>query len=200
MTDILLNLLIFLITTALMLNVARKDGQWKPEQWKKAFRYFTVQSNVFCAAGCLLTAIFAIAGEVPEWVWLLKYTGTAAVTVTMLTVFLFLAPSVGKDWMNVLLTGTAGDLFMHLLTPLAALVTFCIFEKRGMTFLQALCGMLPVLLYGVLYIRKTQFAPAEKRWDDFYGFARGGHLFTALAGMVTGTFLICMGLMALHNI
>ena len=39
-----------------------------------------------------------MAGEHPEWVRLLKYAGTAAVTVTMLTVFLFLAPVVGKDW------------------------------------------------------------------------------------------------------
>ena len=44
-------------------------------------------------------------GEVPEWVWLLKYAGTAAVTVTMLTVFLFLAPSVGEGWVKTLLTG-----------------------------------------------------------------------------------------------
>ena len=84
--DIALNLLIFLVTTGLVLSFPRKDGEWRPERWKAAFRFFTVQSNVLCAAACLLTAAFAMTGEVPEWVWLLKYAGTAAVTVTMLTV------------------------------------------------------------------------------------------------------------------
>ena len=146
--DIALNLLIFLVTTGLVLSFPRKDGEWRPERWKAAFRFFTVQSNVLCAAACLLTAAFAMTGEVPEWVWLLKYAGTAAVTVTMLTVFLFLAPSVGKDWVKVLLTGTPSDLFMHLLTPAAALVSFCV----------------------------------------------------SAAGMLAGTFIICMALMGLQNL
>ena len=195
MTDILLNLLIFLITTALMLNVARKDGQWKPEQWKKAFRYFTVQSNVFCAAGCLLTAIFAIAGEVPEWVWLMKYTGTAAVTVTMLTVFLFLAPSTGN--LKGLLSGSS--LFLHLITPLLAIISFSFFEKRGMSFSAALLGMLPVILYGALYLRKVVYSPEEERWDDFYGFNKGGKWPIAFAAMLAGTFVVCIILMCLQN-
>ena len=200
MMNIALNLLIFLVTAGLVLNFPRKDGEWRPERWKAAFRFFTVQSNVLCAAACLLTAAFAMTGEVPEWVWLLKYAGTAAVTVTMLTVFLFLAPAVGENWVKVLLTGSPSDLFMHVLTPAAALVSFCVFEKRGMSFGQALWGMLPVLLYGILYIRKILYAPAEKRWDDFYGFNRGGKMAVSAAGMLAGTFVICMALMVLQNL
>ena len=200
MMDTALNLLIFLVTAGLVLSFPRKDGEWRPERWKAAFRFFTVQSNVLCAAACLLTAAFAMAGEVPEWVWLLKYAGTTAVTVTMLTVFLFLAPAVGENWVKVLLTGSPSDLFMHVLTPAAALVSFCVFEKRGMSFGQALWGMLPVLLYGILYIRKILYAPAEKRWDDFYGFNRGGKMAVSAAGMLAGTFVICMTLMVLQNL
>ena len=69
-----------------------------------------------------------------------------------------------------------------------------------MGFGQALWGMLPVILYGILYIYKSQFAAPEKRWDDFYGFNRGGKWPVSLACMLTGTFLICMGLMALQNV
>ena len=198
--DIVLNLLIFLVTFALVLGFGRKDGHWAPENWKIAFRFFTCQSNVLCAVSCLLTASFALAGEVPEWVWLLKYAGTAAVTVTMLTVFFFLAPSIGKGWADRLLTGKPSDPFMHLLTPVAALLSFCVFERRGMVFPQAIWGMVPVFLYGILYLHKTQAAPQEKRWDDFYGFGRNGKLAVSLAGMLIGTFLICMGLMALQNV
>ncbi len=196
--DIILNLLIFLVTLALVVLFFRKDGKWVPERGRFAFRFYTCQSNVLCAAAALLTALFRLAGNLPEWVWLLKYIGTAAVTVTMLTVFLFLAPSVGKDWVKVLLKG--GDLFMHLLTPLLALFSFCVFEKQGMTFPQSLTGMLPVVLYGPLYLYKILYAPAEKRWDDFYGFNKGGKWPVSFAAMLAGTFLICLGIMALQNL
>ena len=60
--------------------------------------------------------------------------------------------------------------------------------------------MLPVFLYGLLYVYRIRFAPEEKRWEDFYTFDRGGKLALSCAGMLAGTFLICMGLMALQNI
>ena len=197
--DVILNLGIFLVTGILVAGCFRKDGQWVPERGKKAFRYFTCLSNMLCAAAALLTAIALLAGGIPRWVWILKYMGTAAVTVTMLTVFLFLAPSVGKDWYAVLLK-RCPDLVMHLLTPLAALFSFCVMEKQGMTFPQCLWGMLPVALYGPLYLYKIRFAPEEKRWDDFYGFGKGGKLPLMLAVMVVGMFLICLGLMGLQNL
>ena len=196
--DWFLNTLIALLTLLIVVSFFRKDGQWVPERGKFALRFFTTLSNILCAAACLLTALAMNAGGVPEWIWTLKYIGTAAVTVTMLTVFLFLAPSIGKDWVKYLLTGS--DIFMHLLTPLLALFTFCVFERQGMTFLQSLWGMLPVLLYGPLYLYKILFAPPEKRWDDFYGFNKQGKWPVAFAAMVAGTFAICMGIRALQNL
>ena len=74
------------------------------------------------------------------------------------------------------------------------------FEKRGMTFWQALPGVIPIILYGILYAYKVQHAPEGKRWDDFYGFARGGKTAVTLAGLVFGGFLVSMGLMLLQNI
>ena len=196
--DWFLNILIALITLIIVVSFFRKDGQWVPERGKFALRFFTTLSNLLCAAACLLTALAINAGGIPEWIWMLKYIGTAAVTVTMLTVLFFLAPSFGKGALKVLLSGT--DLFMHLITPLLALVSFCVFEKRGMTFCQSLWGMLPVVLYGPVYLYKILFALPEKRWDDFYGFNKQGKWPVAFAGMVLGTFLICMGIMALQNV
>ena len=147
MTDILLNLLIFAVTLWLVMRFPKKDGQWIPERWRTAFRFFTCQSNVFCA----FTALFMCLLPGANWVWVLKYIGTAAVTVTLLTVFLFLGPSTGN--LKALLTGNG--LFMHLITPLLAIVSFSVFEKRGMSFSIALLGMLPVILYGFLYLYKV---------------------------------------------
>ena len=196
--DRFLNTLIALLTLLIVVSFFRKDGQWVPERGKFALRFFTTLSNILCAAACLLTALAMNAGGVPEWIWTLKYIGTAAVTVTMLTVLLFLAPSFGKGALKVLLSGT--DLFMHLITPLLALVSFCVFERQGMTFCESLWGLLPVLLYGPLYLYKILFAPPEKRWDDFYGFNKQGKWPVAFAAMVAGTFAICMGIRALQNL
>ena len=197
MTDGILNLAIFVITVILLVCFARKDGTWVPERLRKAFRFFTVQSNVLCAVTALLTGIAAFSGTVPEWVWILKYIGTVSVTVTMLTVFFFLGPSIGKGWVQALLKGP--DLFMHFLTPLAALISFCVFEKRGMNFSQSLWGLISIVLYGPLYLYKTVYAPEEKRWDDFYGFNKNGKWPISFLAMLIGTILICLGLMALQN-
>lgn len=199
MIDIILNAFIFLVTVILVILMFRKDGQWDIPRGKRAFRFYTVLSNCLCAIVSLLMALTALAGPVPQWAWILKYIGTAAVTVTMLTVFFFLAHSMGKDWYQVLIKG-ASNLFMHVLTPLLALLSFCLLEKRGMSFPQCLWGMLPVVLYGPVYLYKIKFVPEEKRWDDFYGFNKGGKWPIAFSGMVIDTFLICLGIMALQNL
>ena len=195
MMDTLLNASTFVITLVIVICVFfRKDHKWDLKRGRFAMRFFTAQSNVLCAAASLLLMIFPQS----HGAWLLKYIGTAAVMVTMLTVFLFLAPSVGKDWVSVLLKGP--DLFLHLITPLLALVSFCFFEKRGMDLGMALLGMLPVLIYGPWYLYKIRFAAEGKRWDDFYGFNKGGKWPVSFAMMAIGTFLMCMGLMALQNL
>ena len=107
--DIALNLVIFVITLVLVAGCFRKDGKWAPERGRYGFRFFTTQSNVLCACASLLTAVFLLSGDLPRWAWTLKYAGTAAVTVTMLTVLFFLWPSIGKDGPKVLLTGSPGS-------------------------------------------------------------------------------------------
>ena len=98
------------------------------------------------------------------------------------------------------LRGAERHLFMHLITPLLALISFCVFEKRGMSFKIALLGMLPVVFYGPWYLYKIRFASEGKRWDDFYGFNKGGKWPVSFTMMAIGTFLICIGIMGLQNI
>ncbi len=192
--SIAFDLAIFFITLVLTVRFFRKDGAWNAEKGKIAFRFFTVQSNVLCALSALLLCLFPGSRAV----WLLKYAGTAAVSVTMLTVLFYLGPLFGY---KKLLSG--GDLFMHLITPLLALVSFCAFEKRGLAFSEALWGLAPVILYGALYMYRVVFCPRvapEKAWDDFYGFNNTGKYYLSAAVMAAGTFLICLGLMALQNL
>ena len=196
MASIMTNAAVFAITAFFTICFFRKDGRWDTGRGRKAFRFFTCQSNVFCATAALLTAVSQLTGSLPDWIWILKYIGTAAVTVTMMTVLLFLGPVYGYE----AVMKHESDLFMHLLTPLMALVSFCVFEKRGMSFGVSMLGLLPVVLYGGLYLYKTVYAPEGKRWEDFYAFNRTGKWPLSFAAMLAGSFLICLGIMALQNI
>ena len=189
-----LNAVIFAVTAIIVIRFFFRDGQWDVRRGCYAMRFFTTQSNILCAVAALLMCLFPQA----RMAWLVKYIGTAAVTVTMLTVFLFLAPSIGKGGLGQLLKGS--DLFMHLITPLLALISFLFLERRGMSFAVSLLGMLPVLLYGPLYLYRIRFAPKERAWEDFYGFNKGGKWPVSLVMMGMGTFLICMALMVLQNL
>ena len=186
-----INALIFIITLFLVFRSILNDGHFDHQKARFAFRFFTELSNAFCA----VTALFMCLLPNIYWVWLLKYIGTAAVTVTLLTVFLFLGPSTGN--LKALLTGNG--LFMHLITPLLAIISFSFFEKRSMSFSTSLLGMLSVILYGLLYLYKVVFSPENKRWDDFYGYNKNGRWPVAFALMMLGAFVVCMLLMGLQN-
>ena len=174
-----------LVFTALAVHIRKNP-------LSRLLRYFTVLSNVFCALVSLALAITRLRGAVPVPLLLLKYVATHAVTVTLLTVLVFLGPQFGY---KPLFSGP--DFLLHLLCPLLALVSFLAWDRPQMTPLLSLIGVLPVLLYGFLYLRKVVYA---KAWEDFYGFNRGGKWPVSFVAMQAGSFLVCMGLMALQNI
>ena len=160
--SIIINTIIFLTTTILLISRFRKDGRWDIQRGLKAFRYFTVLSNAFCAISALVLLISEMSGSVSPAALLFKYLGTVSVTVTFLTVMLFLGPTQGYKKM---LGGQ--DIYMHLIGPLLAIISFCFLEKREMTLATAMIGVIPVLIYGLVYLYKVIYAPEDKRWDDF---------------------------------
>ncbi len=151
----------------------------------KLFRYFTTLSNLLCAAAAAAVLCCYALGELPLWVIVFKYAGTCAVTVTMLTVLLYLLPASG-DW-RLVLYGT--DMILHVICPLMAIASFLFFEKTDMPAWVMAPGVAPVMLYAVLYCRKVVFAPEARRWEDFYGFNYKGKwpiscaAMTVLAGL-----------------
>ena len=181
--DIILNLIVFGDMVFFTIMSFKNDEGWKLKNGKRPLKYFTFQSNVLVAIASLFIIIFPNSFIV----WMIKYTGTAAVTVTMLTVLVFLGPTIGY---KIVLTGR--ELWMHLINPLIAIITFCFLERRSLPFVYALFGMLPVILYGILYLYKVMLAKEDKRWDDFYGYNKGGKWYISIILMLIGTFAICM--------
>lgn len=186
----IINLIILVLTLSLTIGIFRENGKWNLQRGKKAFRYFTLQSNLLCAGASLCMCVFPD----ERWAYNLKLVGTAGVTVTMLTVLLFLSRIYG---IGSLLKGS--ELFMHLITPLMAIASLCLFERRGISFGTAFLGMLPVALYAPLYLYKTLHAPENKRWEDFYGFNIGGRWKIAYVMMHLGAALICLALYFVLN-
>ena len=186
--SIIINAVIFLTTFIIAVSSFRKDGTWQIRSGLKQFHYFTVLSNDFCAIAALLMAISQLGGNVPQIVFWLKYLGTVALTLTFLTAFLFLAPFAGgyKKWFS------GYNFFAHLTTPLLAILSFCLLERRRMSFQTAMTGLLPVLLYGAVYLYKVLLAPKDRRWEDFYGFNVGGKWPIICVVMLVVTSLICM--------
>lgn len=121
--SVLLNLAIFIQTLFSVLSY------FQPEMdGTGCFMYFTVDSNILAAVVSLLLAIWELChlrGEVPpKWMMLLKFTGTVAVGVTFFTVMLFLGPMMGYGPMV-----TGHNLFLHVLNPLAAMLSFALLER-----------------------------------------------------------------------
>lgn len=186
--SIIINAVIFAATFIIALSHFRKDGAWDIQGGLRQFRFFTVLSNDFCAIAALIMAISQLSGLVPWTVFWLKYLGTAALTLTFLTVVLFLAPFKGgyKRWFS-------GDsFFAHLITPLLAILSFCLLERQRMSFWTALTGLLPVLAYGAVYFYKVMLAPEDKRWEDFYGFNANGKWKVVCGVMLVASLLICV--------
>ena len=175
----LLNTAIVIITAVCMVICFRKAPALI------LLRYFTILSNLLCAFSALAVLFFCLHGAIPEWALALKHAGTVSVTVTLLTVFLFLAPS--NQNLKGLLTGT--ELYLHLICPVLAIASYC-FENADTPLYFIPLGTVPVILYGALYLWNVILVPEEKRWDDFYGFNRKKKLPLVFSVMVLATFLI----------
>ncbi len=192
--DILFNLVIVLCTLFSTIICFRdKEGNWSFSEGCRRLRFFTLLSNLFCAFASLSVLLSLRYSELPYGIWLFKYIGTASVTVTFLTVMVFLGPTLGYKSQ---LEGWA--FYLHVIGPLLAIISFCFFERTWpLSFTVSLLGLLPVVLYGFLYLYKVVIA---EQWDDFYGFNKNGKWKTSFSAMVIGTFLGCILLWLLCRI
>ena len=172
------------------------DGNMKVMN-TRCFIYFTVDSNLLAALASLLMLIGQIrllmkGKPLPAPILVLKHVGTTAVGVTFFTVFCFLGMLYGYASM---VDGV--NLYMHLLTPLLAMLGYVLLEAQPrLRFRSVFFGLLPTILYGAVYM---VLVVIKKRWPDFYGFNIGGHWPLSSCLMVLATFLISLILWALRR-
>lgn len=164
----------------------------------RAFRFFTVDSNILAALSSVCLIIFCLGSlrrngqPVPVRTAVFKFVGTSAITLTLMTVLLFLGPTMGYGMMFV-----GSSLYMHLINPLLCIFTFVLVEKGPEIPKKYLpLWVLPMLVYGAVYIA---MAVASNRWPDFYGFNRGGLWYISLPVMTAASVGIAYVLLRLRN-
>ena len=173
--SLVFNVSIFIITVIAVLQLYFAIDGGNMTTGRQAFRYFTVLSNMLVGLCSLLFIpfnLFAISiGEdhTPYVLRGLKFSATIAVTLTMVTALAFLSILYGFKPMI-----AGSNLYMHLITPLLAIITFVLFEnKRPLSFAASFWCLVPVVFYAIVYFSCVVIVPV---WPDFYGFTFGYRL------------------------
>ena len=144
-----MNLFIFLATLGVVISYFfGNDGEYHIEPSFR-FNLFTTDSNILCGAAALVMAVFQLRQmknnkPVPKWAFILKYTGTCALSVTFFTVIFFLGPSMG--FMEMVFGGTS--VYMHFFGPIIAFISFCFFEtSKPLSMPVSLTGIIPTAVW-----------------------------------------------------
>lgn len=188
-----------------------RDEVWFGYTGWKCLRFFTTLSNLYAALAAAVTAVFAARNLIndeyrfPFWAIAFKYSATVCVSVTFLTVTLFLAPMTAANGNGYFLLFAGNNFYMHFLTPVLCIVSFLFLERaaKELPFRATLAGLLPVILYAAVYaVMVVGVGEARGGWVDFYGLTFGGNTaaipFSALA-MCAAAFGISAALWALHR-
>lgn len=118
-----------------------------------SLRYYTVLSNLLEGLAALLTVVFLAlilvgkAKELPRWLTLLRYAGVTSVSLTFLTVMVYLGPVFGFNIMF-----NDANLYFHLLIPLLAIAEAVFLSGEKLRFTDSFVAALPTLLYGIWYV------------------------------------------------
>lgn len=192
------------VVLALVLNFSVKNSMGVIEG-VGTFRMFTTDSNILCGVAGLIIACYQLLilkgkrEKLPKFAVILKFVASVAITVTFLTVLFFLAPTQGFGKMY----GGKG-VITHLLCPIYTVVSFLLFDCNQWEikniFTDCLWGIIPVVLYGVIYvIMVVAVGESNGGWPDFYGFNKGGLWGLVLVLMFVVSYVLSLGVLWLYR-
>ena len=144
-------------------------------------RYFTVDSNMLVGLASLL---FAIEERkkikdgrriIPTGFYIFKFVATVAVSVTFLTVFLYLGPASDGGIKSMLVNS---NLFFHLIIPVLCIFNFTFLERTNKIDKKyILYGLLPTILYSLFYLVNILLHVENSKVSteyDWYWFVQNG--------------------------
>ncbi len=199
--SLIINIIVFTVTLGVVISYFFEEPSVLMKHGYETFRFFTTDSNILAAAASLITAIAEIMllrgriKHIPKWIILLKYTGAVSVMLTFCTVAAFLVPVYGFA----LVLGTY--FHVHAAAPLMVLISFAVFEREHkITFPQTFLGMLPMAIYGTVYLIEVVFiGESNGGWRDFYAFNTNGTWYITIIIMLAAAFVISLLTALFHN-
>ena len=168
----------------------------------RTFCMFTVNSNILAGVSMMLCIPYTVDGlrkgnyHLPNWVIVLIFAATTAVTLTFLVSLCILAPVKGF-----VLIFTGSRFFLHAVCPILTILVFCFFIcDHHISVLETCWALIPVFIYSVVYFTMV-VAIGEQRggWNDFYGFATRLPVWISASLIMPLTFGIATLLRLLHN-
>ena len=175
LAETVLNIIIVLLTlagTVLMFTYAPEEGALNASGIEN-FKFYTVLSNIFCGIVALVHTIFCLKGKYPKWMIPLKLAGVCGVTITFAVVAFFFGPLYGF-----LRFYKGGNLFFHLLEPVAAMIEFIVIRRSVIPFKYTVIAAVPTFIYGIGYLSNLLINGIGGPWpdtNDFYGFVSWGY-------------------------
>ena len=201
-TNIITNsLIVALMIVAVLLMFFGEAGVLASSRWS-AFKYFTIQSNVFTGLASLASLIYLCAHkdkEYPGWLAVIKLVSVTSVGVTFVVVMTYLGAIYGYP-----LLFRNANLFLHGIIPVFAIIFYALFEpKVKLRFTMNLYSLLPVTIYGIAYLinvtAKDDFG--NYKGADWYAFGTYGLGigFLCLFIIIVLEFGLSVGLYFLHQ-
>lgn len=128
-----------------------------------AFRFFTVDGNIYCVLAAAVMLAFNIINivkkeyRVPFWAYMMKLASAVTGFVVFLVVMVALIGNIGEVKILGYVMFT-----LHAVNPTLCVVSFLVFERtdKKVNLKQTLLGALPVFIYAVLAI----ILCASKAW------------------------------------
>ncbi len=168
----------------------------------RTFCMFTVNSNILCGIGMMMTLPYTIDGlrkknfHMPNWMIDLLFAGVTAVALTFLISLCVLAPVKGF-----VLIFTGSRFFLHGVCPILAIIAFCFFiTSHVISPKESVFALIPVALYAMVYYFMVEIlGPDNGGWDDFYGFFTRIPAWISLISFLPLTFGIAAVLRYFHN-
>ena len=120
------------------------------------FLFYTQDSNYLAMAASMFFCIYAIKkrkgkGEMPKWVYSLRYIAVSCLMVTFFVVLFVLMPMAGENALFMLYGGSM--LYQHTICPLLAMLSFFVFEiKDELPGREILKALIPTLAYALIAI------------------------------------------------
>ena len=173
-TEIILNLIMVIFTVTgviLMVTGEPQEGALQASGLEN-FKFYTVLTNVFCGIVAAIFLVFKCLKKDTEKLRAIKLAAVCGVAITFAVVAFMFGPLYGFPQFY-----KRGNLFFHLLLPVAAMVEFIVIKRKRMPFIYAVFAAVPTLLYGIGYTLNILINGIGGPWpdtNDFYAFLSWG--------------------------